>query len=407
MDSGKSRGSPKFTPIFDTVAGDVGTVCAAVYGLVWRYCQLKNKVCSASWETLAKKIHVCTKTIGRHLKALVKAGYIVDLSPDRRYETHHYVCTNKINGKASTFTPIFETVAEDVGLESAAVYGQVWRRCREKGQQGKCRKSRKELAGPINVSVRTVDRHLIALVEAGYIEDETPGLRRQKHTYVCTDKAIAATAVNRSAFLGYGQKVPPLWSESPITMVRESNDVVVRESDKDTALDTVQDRTKTWGAFAPVCSSQSTEQRTENTAATTSPSETASAWGEHSAAFQQALALPRRSGKAADFQALGEMLDREFGLHPMWHVASSVSGWCKGLEELGWAAEWNHRIVKTAYRRMTHDGLVISSPFSLVKVTHALTAERRVREQRSVPADDITREEADALAGAFLNSFKR
>jgi hypothetical protein len=53
-----------------------GLVTAATFGVVWRHCQMKDRVCYAAIETLAKEIGVNRRTIERHLKLLCQQKYL-------------------------------------------------------------------------------------------------------------------------------------------------------------------------------------------------------------------------------------------------------------------------------------------------------------------------------------------
>jgi len=65
-----------FTPVMDIVAAEVGLIGAAVFGTVWRYCQMPSGICTASNKTLAAKLHLSRRTIRRHLHRLEDLGYI-------------------------------------------------------------------------------------------------------------------------------------------------------------------------------------------------------------------------------------------------------------------------------------------------------------------------------------------
>ena len=84
-----------FTPIIDTMAERYGLVGAAVFGIVWRHCQMKRGVCDASIGTMAEKIGASTRTIQRHLRQLCTDGYLVDLTPDLNGRPHTYQDTGK------------------------------------------------------------------------------------------------------------------------------------------------------------------------------------------------------------------------------------------------------------------------------------------------------------------------
>jgi len=84
------------------------------------------------------------------------------------------------------FTPIIDVVADDLGLIQAVVYGVVWRYCQM--DNGVCQASIKKIADHVNLSKRTIIRHIKELEKAGYIEDTTPELRNKPHTYKDTGK---------------------------------------------------------------------------------------------------------------------------------------------------------------------------------------------------------------------------
>ena len=79
-----------FTPVIDIAVQDVGLVTAAVYGVMWRYCQMEDGVCRAALSTIADRIGVDRRTVIRHIATLVDAGYIVDTTPDATHVPHIY-----------------------------------------------------------------------------------------------------------------------------------------------------------------------------------------------------------------------------------------------------------------------------------------------------------------------------
>lgn len=85
-----------WTPLMDAMVRELGLVRAAVYGVVWRHCQMKDRVCKASQETLAEILGIDRVTLNRHLKALVEAGYLIDTTPDRRNAPHVYKDAGKV-----------------------------------------------------------------------------------------------------------------------------------------------------------------------------------------------------------------------------------------------------------------------------------------------------------------------
>ncbi len=84
-----------WTPVIDALVEELGLIPAAVYGAVWRFCQLEDGVCRASLETIADRVGVDRRTVLRHVKALCEAGYLRDLTPDERARPHRYADTGR------------------------------------------------------------------------------------------------------------------------------------------------------------------------------------------------------------------------------------------------------------------------------------------------------------------------
>lgn len=85
-----------FTPIIDALAQETSLTTAAVYGVVWRYCQMDDRICRASVETIAERIGVSRKTAERHLTILVDLGYLIDTTPNRKNAPHIYKDAGRI-----------------------------------------------------------------------------------------------------------------------------------------------------------------------------------------------------------------------------------------------------------------------------------------------------------------------
>ena len=84
------------------------------------------------------------------------------------------------------FTPCIDTLIEQHGLITAAVFGRMWRFCQ--GDYGVCVAKQELIADYLGLNRQTVLRHIKILVENGYLEDRTPGLRNRPHTYADTGK---------------------------------------------------------------------------------------------------------------------------------------------------------------------------------------------------------------------------
>ncbi len=85
-----------------------------------------------------------------------------------------------------TFTPAYDDLLQEMGLRTAVIYGRVWRY--GQGPEGLCYAPVRRLAEQLGMGVSSVYRGLRRLVEAGYLEDLTPGLRNVPHRYRTTQK---------------------------------------------------------------------------------------------------------------------------------------------------------------------------------------------------------------------------
>jgi hypothetical protein len=84
-----------FTPVLDNLIEEYGLVTAAIYGIIWRYSQMSNKVCNAPLEKIGKRLALSGKTAERHMKTLCTGGYLIDLTPELRNKPHTYAVTGK------------------------------------------------------------------------------------------------------------------------------------------------------------------------------------------------------------------------------------------------------------------------------------------------------------------------
>jgi len=84
-----------FIPVIDVLAQELGLMEAVVYGIVWRYCQMDDKICYASQETIARHANISRKTVHRHITRLCERGYLEDKTPERQGTPHVYADTGK------------------------------------------------------------------------------------------------------------------------------------------------------------------------------------------------------------------------------------------------------------------------------------------------------------------------
>ena len=86
-----------FTPCIDVITQQYGIITSAVFGKVWRYCQGDRGVCQAALETIANDLKLSYRTVLRHIKLLVKEGYLEDVNPNLRNVPHTYRDTGKVH----------------------------------------------------------------------------------------------------------------------------------------------------------------------------------------------------------------------------------------------------------------------------------------------------------------------
>lgn len=101
-----------WTPIIDSMSQEYGLIRAAVFGRVWRFCQMNDGVCRASKDTIAEFLGIDRVTVYRHIDALVEDGYLKDLTPDLRHRPHIYADTGKAGIKLSIVAGNGVSVAE-------------------------------------------------------------------------------------------------------------------------------------------------------------------------------------------------------------------------------------------------------------------------------------------------------
>jgi predicted transcriptional regulator len=65
-----------FTPVLDHLVVAYGPTTALVFGRVWRFCQGEHGRCYASERTIAESLGMSWRTVHKHLKVLVGAGYL-------------------------------------------------------------------------------------------------------------------------------------------------------------------------------------------------------------------------------------------------------------------------------------------------------------------------------------------
>ena len=85
------QGGLYFTYLWDWAVEEVGFEAAAVYGVIYRYCEMRDQKCYASIDTLAAHVGMTRQRFSRHLKTLVERGLVIDLTPDAKGVPHEYI----------------------------------------------------------------------------------------------------------------------------------------------------------------------------------------------------------------------------------------------------------------------------------------------------------------------------
>jgi DNA-binding MarR family transcriptional regulator len=117
-----------WSPVIHSLAKQdgIGLITAAVWGAVWRYCQMDDKVCTASLETIGADLGIDKATVLRHIKKLCERGYLRDETPGLRNVTHTYSDTGKVKLtgiiEAQTVAHSNATVAERNSLSKSVAH---------------------------------------------------------------------------------------------------------------------------------------------------------------------------------------------------------------------------------------------------------------------------------------------
>ena len=86
-----SKINKPFTPMFDDITQNIGPLASAIFGVVWRYCQMKEETCWASLGTIAQRSGTSAPTVAKYLEVLVDADYLVDTTPGAKGSSHRYL----------------------------------------------------------------------------------------------------------------------------------------------------------------------------------------------------------------------------------------------------------------------------------------------------------------------------
>jgi DNA-binding MarR family transcriptional regulator len=84
-----------FTPTLDALTEKYGLITSAVFGRIWRYCQMSEGYCHAQQKQIAKQLGISRGPVNRAIKVLVKDGYIEDSTQNKFGRTRIYKDTGK------------------------------------------------------------------------------------------------------------------------------------------------------------------------------------------------------------------------------------------------------------------------------------------------------------------------
>lgn len=136
MSKTKLEDTGGWTPVIMSIVEHYDVATSLVFGVIWRYCQLKHGICDASLDTIAATAHVSRSTAKRKLRLLCEQGFVTDLTPSEHHRPHYYQDT----GKAGMFYVAYNE--EDVllpvdGTNMAAILTRAGTRCIYCGEDAK------------------------------------------------------------------------------------------------------------------------------------------------------------------------------------------------------------------------------------------------------------------------------
>lgn len=87
-----------FTPVFDRLAheDEIGPIGAYIFGIIWRYCQMKDGVCKVTHAKLGERSGFTSRTVGKYARVLVTEGYLEDVTPKEENRANWYKDTGKV-----------------------------------------------------------------------------------------------------------------------------------------------------------------------------------------------------------------------------------------------------------------------------------------------------------------------
>ncbi len=88
---------PLFIPMFDQMVLRYGIMTAAVYGVVWRQCQMGERLCRIPVCRVANVVGANPITVTKSLRRLVEQGWVEDVTPHIGRHPHAYRVTGRFH----------------------------------------------------------------------------------------------------------------------------------------------------------------------------------------------------------------------------------------------------------------------------------------------------------------------
>jgi len=82
-------------PVIESILQKHGSSCALVYGVVWRFSQMKAQSCYASQEKIGEIIGMTRRTVNSCLKELIENEYLEVIKASDGFPTNTYRATDK------------------------------------------------------------------------------------------------------------------------------------------------------------------------------------------------------------------------------------------------------------------------------------------------------------------------
>lgn len=114
MPTERSKTPALWTPLYEPAITKYSLIGAAVYGEVWRYCQMGKQMCVASRETIAGNLGLAIRTVDKYLELLSSGDepYIKDLTPDVRNRPHAYIDTGQCRIDSEAMQELHTTASQ-------------------------------------------------------------------------------------------------------------------------------------------------------------------------------------------------------------------------------------------------------------------------------------------------------